>query len=316
MKKIYEFLLWNNCGNNCTFCHQRQHERKNLDKILNPQEQINSINKCLEFLNTVFEKGNHVLLVGGEIFDIKNIEVKSHLQHLFSMIINMMEVNEIELLYLNTNLLYTDLTLLTTFLDKIEKANLFHRLKFATSYDIIGRYSSFERELLFYKNLKYLTDGYKDLNIVVNTVLTKEACNRIVSNDFGADFLLEYLANQGKSKFTIKDWIEYFKVEINTIPNIILNYEKAPDAAKKTEIFNTLLHIDKLIPGYLNKYAENIALMQEKLLYEYNKFKNEFVYCSSKLSKCGHSENFKQSFIDSVDCYPCEIKRLAKHNIN
>ena len=77
MKTIYEFLLWNNCGNNCKFCHQRAHERKIDDKILMPKEQIESLNKCKEFLESdKFEDGNHILLVGGEIFDVCNLDVK------------------------------------------------------------------------------------------------------------------------------------------------------------------------------------------------------------------------------------------------
>ena len=62
---------------------------------------------------------------------------------------------EIELLYLNTNLLYEDLELLEGFLENIKQNNLFERLRFTTSYDIEGRFNK-NSELLFYKNLKYL----------------------------------------------------------------------------------------------------------------------------------------------------------------
>ena len=315
MKKIYEFLLWNNCSNNCTFCHQRAHERQIDDKILIPIEQISSLLKCQEFLNTQFEKGNHILLVGGEIFDIKNESVKNQLKALLEFVVSKMLINDIDLLYLNTNLLYKDTTLLHWFLDIVKDNKLFGRLKFTTSYDIKGRFTSKERELLFYHNLKALTDKYLDLHIIVNTVLTKEACKRIQEDQFGADYLLEYLKKQQKGRFTIKDWIEYFKVDINTIPYIKLPYDKAPEMPIKAIVFETLLHINKIIPNYLQVYADNIALTQEKLLFEYNKQDKEYKYCSSKLSKCGHSENFKLSFADSQDCFPCEIKKLAAHYI-
>ena len=112
MKKIYEFLLWNNCNNNCTFCHQRSYQKKCSDKILNPQEQIESIEKCKDFLNTEFEKGNHILLVGGEIFDTLNEKVQDSLKSLIDQVISQMLKDEIDLLYLNTNLLYANTDLL------------------------------------------------------------------------------------------------------------------------------------------------------------------------------------------------------------
>lgn len=314
MKKIYEFLLWNNCSNNCTFCHQRAHERKVDDKILLPKEQIESLLTCQEFLKSdKFEKGNHILLVGGEIFDTTNFEVKIVLRDLLVQVLNWMEQNIIDLFYINTNLLYTNTDLLCDFLDKVQEKQLFSRLKFTTSYDIVGRFTSKERELLFYHNLKALTDKYLDLNIVVNTVLTNEACKRIQENHFGADYLLEYLKEQNKEIWTIKDWIEYFKVQINTIPYIKLPYDLAPEMPTKSMVFNTLLHIESLIPNYLKEYAENIALTQEKLLWEYNKLDKEFKYCSSKLANCGHSVNFQLSFKDSDECFPCAIKKLAKY---
>ena len=313
MKKVYEFLLWNNCGNNCTFCHQRNHERKSDDKILTPEEQINSLELCEKFLDTQFEKGNHILLVGGEIFDIKNDEVKKiFVRLILKKILKMMSYDEIELFYVNTNLLYEDISLLDWFLTLFQANGLLDRIKFTTSYDIQGRFRTKESEQLFYKNLKYITDTYKDIKVVVNTVLTLEACKRINEDRFGADYLLEYIKQQDKNHITIKEWIDYFKVQINTIPYIKLDYENSPKAPTEKEIIETLQHVNTVVPGYLEQYADNIALTQEKLLYEYRKNVKDFVYCSSKLGECGHSVNFKRVFEDSDKCFPCEMKKLVK----
>lgn len=315
MKEIYEFLLWNNCSNNCTFCHQRAHERKIDDKILTPEEQVESLVKCKEFLDTQFVKGNHILLVGGEIFDTKVDIVKKGLIDLIKYVKNMMCNDEIDLFYVNTNLLYTDIDLLDWFLDLYQTNGLLGRIKFTTSYDMVGRFTSKEREMLFYRNLKCLTDRYADLHVVVNTVLTNEACKRIQNDMFGADYSLGYLKEQGKDRWTIKDWMDYFRVDINTIPYIRLPYDKAPEMPTKGIVFDTLLHIDKLIPGYLKSYADNIALPQIKNLYEYSKSEKSYKYCSSKLVDCGHSENFKLSFADSDECFPCAIQKLVKYKL-
>lgn len=313
MKKIYEFLLWNNCGNNCSFCHQRNHERKISDKILTPEEQINSLNLCKDFLKSKFEKGNHILLCGGEVFDVRGPEVKAALMGLLKQVLNQMLDNEIELLYLNTNLLYEDTEVLDWFLDEMQENQLFDRLHFTTSYDIVGRFCP-RSERLFYKNLKKLTDTYKDIHVIVNTILTKEACKRICEDRFGADFILEYLKEQGTEINTMKDWTDYFRVQVNTIPYIKLNYENAPEAPTRNEVFSALLHLDTLIPGYLKQYADNIALTQEKLLFEYNTTDKDYIFCSSDMSECGHSVNFKLSFADSDHCFPCEIQKLLKFN--
>lgn len=313
MKKIYEFLLWNNCSNNCSFCHQRSHERKTTDKILNAKEQIKSLEKCLYFLENDFEPRNHILLVGGEIFDTLNPEVQETIKKTINKIVDYMLLDTIDLLYLNTNLLYKDTNLLYWVLDKIEENNLFERLHFTTSYDITGRFSCALSEKMFYQNLKGITDKYKNIKIIVNTVLTNEACERIQKDQFGADFLLEYIKQQGKTIFTIKDWLDYFRVDINTIPYIKLDSENAPEMPTKKVVLKTLSHIDKIIPGYLNDYAHNIALKQEKILLEYNKGIDEFSNCSSENSDCGHSKNFKLSFCDSDECFPCAIMKFINH---
>lgn len=317
MKTIYEFLLWNNClFGNCSFCHQRAHERKIDDKILTPEQQVESLNKCKEFLESdEFIKGSHILLVGGEIFDVKSQITKKALMDLLKFVKDKMCLNEINLLYINTNLLYEDIELLEWFLVLYQASGLIERIKFTTSYDMVGRFTTKERELLFYHNLKHLTDTYPEIHIVVNTVLTNEACKRICEDRFGADYLLEYLKEQGKNVFTIQDWMNYFRVEINTIPYIRLPYDKAPEMPTKSMVFDTLLHINELMPGYLKSYADNIALTQIKNLYEYNKSEKSYKYCSSKLAECGHSENFRLSFADSEDCFPCVIQKLANHKL-
>ena len=107
MNNVYEFLLWNNCGNCCSFCHQRVYARENDSKILNNEQKIRSINLCKDFLNSdQFKKGNHILLVGGEIFDITDKDVKDEFMKLLLDIVNKMNNKEIDLFYINTNLLY------------------------------------------------------------------------------------------------------------------------------------------------------------------------------------------------------------------
>ena len=283
MKPIYEFLLWDNCNNNCTFCHQRNNPR-----IFKTNEQIKILNATLKFLDdsAKFESGSHVLLVGGELFCFPDIQY--NLEVFFDAIIDKMLSGQIDLLYINTNLLYENIDLLIYFLNKIQTNKLFSRLKFTTSYDLKYRFKRENDHILFLKNLKMITDTYKDINVVVNSILTKYMCNVVQQHDF--DFVY---------------FIENYKVYINFIPFIINNPELG---ATRETIFKTLKYIDDALLGeYLPRYIANFDLKQEKRLYKY--INDEFEYCSCENNKCGHSINFTK-YSNNGSCFVCDLKEI------
>ena len=71
----------------------------------------------------------------------------------------------IDLLYLNTNLIYEDISGLGFVLDLMK--NKFDRLKFTTSYDLYGRFRKKFDETLFFTNLKWIKEKFPECNIVV-----------------------------------------------------------------------------------------------------------------------------------------------------
>ena len=142
IKPIYEFLLWDNCNNNCKFCFQRKN-----GNTFSVKDKINSLGKVLEFLESdQYVKGSHILLVGGEIFDDSNLPLKVIWMSYIEKIIAKMVSGDIDLLYINTNLIYEDLSLLKYLLTHIKEADLWNRFKFTTSYDIEGRFAIKKRE--------------------------------------------------------------------------------------------------------------------------------------------------------------------------
>ena len=295
-KSVYEFIIWQNCNNHCSFCFQR-------DKCvnLNVFQKQRSLNKILEFLNSdKYVKGSHILLVGGEIFDntdglweLKQDSVISVWCDFIDAILNKMCNGDIDLLYVNTNLLYTDFRLLNWLLVRLAQWNLFDRFKFTTSYDLEGRFHTKEREQLFLDNLKKFKAPdvvSKDMNIVVNTILTKKTCERILDGSFNP-----------------KEFCEEYKCDINLIPYIIYD-EKL--SAEPGIIFKTLIKTDSLMPGYFKKYWHNLALDQDKLLYKYNPTTNEYEYCSCEKSECGHSVNFKK-YAKNGHCFVCDLIEIA-----
>lgn len=280
-KKVYEFLVWDNCKNNCSFCFQREKPR-----IFNKEQRKKILNEVITFLNSDrYVKNSHILICGGEIFD-KPSDFNI-LDTFFKKIITLMENNIIDLLYINTNLIYKDLNGVYNLLNLIKNKNLFDRLKFTTSYDLKGRFKSKEDELLMLTNLKTIKNIYPECNIVTNIILTKQVCENILNNTF-----------------VLSNFIKEYQCKVNLIPYIV--YDKNLSASRSV-IFNTLKYVNKDIPGYLAEYIPNISIEQEKLLYMYKN--NEFVFCSCKLSDCGHSINFKR-YSENNTCFCCDLKEV------
>lgn len=281
-KPIYEFLVWDNCNNKCKFCWQRENPRlfnlKNREKVLN--EVINFINSD-NFINE-----SNLLIVGGEIFDqSSNFPI---LNKFFNKIIEFMKLNIIDLLYVNTNLIYKDLTGLNDLLNKLTKNNLIDRLRFTTSYDLIGRFKDKESELLMLNNLKEIQEKFK-INIVVNTILTKPVCDSILSREFN-----------------VYNFMKKYKCWVNLIPYIV--YDKSLSADRNL-IFKTLNYINKNIIGYIDRYKVNLKLNPDRRLFMY--MNDKFISCSSENSSCGHSKNFKM-YSTKNTCFICDIERIFK----
>ena len=280
-KAIYEFLLWDNCTNNCSFCFQRENPR-----IFNKSKRQEILNETLSFIQSnKFEKGSHILICGGEIFDKPQDSLQ--LNHFFTKIISLMLNDIIDLLYINTNLIYKDKCCLDFLLRNIKANNLFDRLKFTTSYDLAGRFKTKESEELMLQNLTWVKNIYPDCKVVVNTILTKQVCNAILNRSF-----------------SIKDFIQKYKCWVNLLPYIVYNKELS---ATRGEIFSALKEVDKDVSGYLDYYIPNMSITQEKLLYLYKDGKFEF--CSCKMAECGHSINFKR-YSDKGTCFCCDLKEI------
>lgn len=289
-KPIYELLLWNNCNNNCKFCFMKYHHHNN--KFLDDDNKAISIQKADEILNSsTYKDGSHVLLVGGELFDVKfSKHTESVFFNFLDKVVHYMTIGKIDLLYVNTNLIYKDLDYLYFFLKKIDENNLFERLKFTTSYDIDGRFKNEEDRLLVEHNLKKLVVDFPKIKIVANMILTKGFCEAVLSE-----------------KFNVKSFMDTFGVNVNTIPYIILHKDLA---ATRGQIYRTLLKLDQQMPGYLRSYIDNVAIDQDKWLYEYDGEK--FVFMTANNASCGHNENFRMYVPNNDRCFICDMLKLGE----
>lgn len=277
IKPIHEYLLWNNCNNHCDFCIQATQSR------LKKEEQLDSIQLVKTEILSLND--SHVLIMGGEIFDIIDKDIQIALTDLFQTIHHKMVQNEIELLYLNTNLLY-DVSYLKNVLDIYK--DMIYRIRFTTSDDFDGRFKG-KSKTRFYKNLIDIRNTYPDLRIVSNTILTNPFCEAVLDG-----------------RYSLVQYMEMTGCLVNTIPYIkVVNDDLAP---QKELVIKTLKQLDEEVVGYGVDYCQNFLLPQKKILQQYQN--RNLVDVSAEYGKCGHCINFKRCFSDTDECFICMLKDM------
>ena len=281
MRTMQEFILWSNCTNNCAFCWQQK--KKDLTVFLNEKEMLECITETSIRLDSIND-GDDVLLVGGEILAPYFSSVNVALHKLIDKCIEMLKSDRIRYLYINTNLIYIDRSNLTYLLDMVK--GIEDRLKFTTSFDVYGRFETGIEKNIFFDNLAYIRDNYPEINVVINSIITKQ----LVASGF--DF----------EKF--KD--EYKVRYINFIPYIPVVDDRCMDVEFK-DIVKILVDFERKHKGYIKNYINDFDLNQNKVLYEYHK-DTGYRECTSKYASCGHNENFKKVLGD--ECYICKLKEL------
>lgn len=294
-KPIYEFLLWNTCKNNCKFCHQKANKLKYPGKFPSDSEKLFPIKLARNFLETHdLEQGSHILLMGGELFDsVLPAETENEFLSLASYIAEGMRQNRYGFMYFNTNLLYEDLTLLKKYLDTFK--GLEDRIKFTTSYDIEYRFKSKEDRALVQKNMMYISAHYPNCVRIANCIMTDKAINYFKEHNF-----IQYHS----------DFLYDFGFDIHLIPYITLVPEQA---SSRQDVLKLLVDVEHYQPGFLKQYVIDASYLQTRNLYEFNG--TELKYATSKISDCGHYENFRRVYKDSTRCFACDCEQLLSMNV-
>lgn len=277
IKPVYEMLLWDNCSNHCSFCPIKDQPRLTI------QQQELALTKCLSFIDQQMVAGSHLLLVGGELFDNPKLELIPFL----TSIIERMKNGKIDLLYVNTNLLYKKIDQLLIFLDLIIKEGLTNRLIFTTSFDLQGRFKSEAHLELFKTNLAQVRAKVK---VVANMILTSTVCSAIID---GLD---------------IKELEDRMGCRLILIPYIGQDSTLMPG---RELLFSALVKLNNK-SHFIDEFLANLDLKQEKRLYKFDG--QEFQFCSSDLMDCGHSQNFK-NWSPKGSCFICDLKELFNYEL-
>jgi hypothetical protein len=284
---INEIILWNNCTNHCMFCLQNI-KNDPLCHLLE-DEKIEALERAYEKISGL--TFSDVLLIGGEICNYTTDRTASKLLSLILLCRQKVEAGELRFVYLNTNLLYADQKILYAICSLFEDYE--DHLRLTTSYDIEGRFSSKDKEKLFFDNIKALTSRFPKQPVVINTIMTKALCE--------SDFSTENLVKLTNARSVV------------LIP-FLSSKDCSNLEATKEEVFNTLEKAEQLRPGYIRKTIESLDLKQERYLWEYHKDVKDLVECEAPNSSCGHNKNFSRIFNDG-ECYVCELKRKFANSL-
>lgn len=285
MTPTYEFILWPNCRNNCTFCFQKEQLRCGRATLFSVEDMEKSLAATAIYITTCLRRGVNVMLVGGELFDTP--QVHGSLCELLRITVRLLAYGTINELYVNTNLIYKNLDPIRYLLCSCREAKVLERVHFTTSYDFDGRFRG-NTEKLMLSNLQTVAETFPDCRIFVNTMLSREACTRIL-----------------EGTFSVKQFSEQYHCYVNLIPYI----ELIPEiTAPRGLIVQALKKVDEELPGYVADYLMRIDINQEKHVLQYNRQLDTFDDLSCGIASCGHSVNF-QRYSSNGSCFVCDMKQ-------
>lgn len=298
-KTVHEFVLWNNCNNQCDFCFLRFNPDYH-NKILTNSEKIIALQHASEYIkNYNFEKGSHILIAGGEFFyEQFDSELYKHFNELIDIIVDYIKQDIIDIFYINTNFLYTNTDdIKNLIIYKFKNNNILSHLHLTTSYDRYGRFKTPNSEEKFLHTIKTITEEFKDdqeFTLYTNCILTKPFCEDILSNSFDR---LDFIEKHNN------------KIYVNFLPYI--PFDKTLEATNSF-LFKTLLHIKNSDETFFKQYIDNILLNQPRIVWEYNKTNNLFENVTSGVNpKCGHLKSFTK-YRDNNECILCEFKKFKE----
>lgn len=278
MKRL-EISLWDNCKNNCAFCWTARSPKANKLKIEN---QIKSIQQAIEIINN--STSDDILITGGEIFDSTDPELVSSIKAFLNVLFDHFRYNSLNL-FIITNLINSNKELLNALCDSIDNFKDKKRIHITTSYDVVGRFHSKQTKEEFFDNLSKLGQKLPASNLIVNTILTKSACEAIVHHDISI-FDLE------KKNNCI--W--------NVIPFVSNIPEETPT---KQLVFDALTTLEDDFPGFSERFIPDLISHVENVAIKLNGSKEQLA--TAKLSSCGHSVNYSQYCSDSNTCFLCDV---------
>ncbi len=278
MKRL-EISLWDNCRNNCAFCWTARSPKANKLKIEN---QIKSIQCATDMINKSTK--DDILITGGEIFDSTDPELVSSIKAFLNTLFDHFKYNSLHL-FIITNLINSNEDLLEALYTNIDNFRDKRRLHITTSYDVFGRFHSDQTKEEFFRHLDILGKKLPAYNLIVNTILTKSACEAFINKELDIfDLETRYNCNWNVIPF------------VSNIP---------AETPTKQTVFDALTTLEDEHPGFSKRFIPDLTSHVENVALKLNGDVEQVA--TAHLAPCGHSVNYSQYCTDSDTCFLCDV---------
>lgn len=278
MKRL-EISLWDNCQNNCAFCWTARSPKANKLKIEN---QIKSIQCATDMIKKSTK--DDILITGGEIFDSTDPELVSSIKIFLNTLFDHFKYNSLNL-FIITNLINSNEDLLEALYTNIDNFRDKHRLHITTSYDVFGRFHSDQTKEEFFCHLDILGKKLPAYNLIVNTILTKSACEAFINKELDIfDLEARYNCNWNVIPF------------VSNIP---------AETPTKQTVFDALTTLEDEHPGFSKRFIPDLTSHVENVALKLNGGVEQIA--TAHLAPCGHSVNYSQYCTDSNTCFLCDV---------
>lgn len=311
--RMLEYVLWANCTNKCKFCPQSITSSSDKD-ILTKEEKLQVIQETIDNINKI-NNTSDILIIGGELYGEKDPEIQEGIKNIWLTIKNKIIDKKIRYFYTNSNLIFEGLDFLH------ELFNIFRdmpdNLKFATSYDIGGRYNddthkAGNTKATFKNNLWELCHIQDRFKIVLNIIMTHQFYRVYVEGIPESEYTAQNFDDTmyASTSFSLVNWMQtYGLAHIHLLPYIKADCIKTDVFDTNTvEICKILEKAESEIPGYIQQHIAEFDNGQLRVCYQYIKGKG-YIENTAQKNQCYHNINFTK-VLETGECYICKLKEL------
>jgi len=314
MSKILQYELWQECNNFCDYCTLGHNITKTSDKM-----KLQALTTTIiELLNLKKGEVSTLGFIGGEFFQgqLHNPEVKRAFMTLIDLSNCMLIEGDINELWLNATLTIGDQKDLYEAINKIEQKN---KLWILTSYDIIGRFHTFNMLKNWEKHMALIHKKYPEVRINTTSILTGSFIQAYLRDDIDIHAFEQKYDTHVFFKTPVKpdDKCNMTRAEINNemgydffptrmeFMQFLLKYREREGLESYQNLFSNDLKAEELHKNFNDESLRNVVFHRS------SDFKEE-LDCDKSLKEiellpCGHS-NVYQCYSDHDGCAICDKK--------
>ena len=320
MNKQFQYELWRECNNNCTWCYLGSEKFKTEDSL-----KIRNINHFIENVDRLMfnEEFNNVSLIGGEFFQgqMKNLEVKELFMKAIDKIIEYLSHNEKRSTWITVTLTTEKQPDLYEMLEKLSQSNN-KNIWLCTSYDTIGRFHTEQNKLNWENHMRNISKQFPMLKKNTCMILTQDLMEKYINDEMDFKLFKESFGTQLFLKPPDRGSLKNKEEMMNKIPNFFPKRETTLEFLVKLmnedfELTHGLMNVNLRADVTINNYNDGSRYDSQRNKNKINEYDNdsheyelkEEFNLTLESNTCGHS-TYYQCYEDSDDCILCDIIRL------